>query len=180
MEVMRDWRPGQQRDGGLRILRKATTVPVSIRQAVPKDAPTLARMRWDDSTEDGTSPAQPYAEFAAGFADFVRSALAGGQWVIWVTESDARLIAHIYVQVVRMTPRPGRFTRRYGYVTAVYAVPEARNKGTGSELLQRVIAWAKEEQLELLILWPNEGSVPFYERAGFARGLGALELQLGP
>jgi GNAT superfamily N-acetyltransferase len=135
-------------------------------------------MRWDDSTEDGASPGQPYAEFTAGFADFVRSVLPGGQWAIWVAESDARLIAHIYVQVVAMAPRPGRFERRCGYVTAVYAVPAERNKGTGSQLLQRVIAWARAEQLEFLILWPSERSIPFYERAGFVRSPDAIELQL--
>lgn len=127
---------------------------VSIRQAVLEDAPTLAQMRWDDSTEDGTPATQPDAE------------------------SDGRVVAHIYVQLVGMVPRPDRFARRWGCVAAVYTVPEARNRGIGSRLRRRVIDWAKEEELESLLLWPSDRSVPFYERTGFVRGPDALELHL--
>src|SRR5919204_3621383 len=86
---------------------------VSIRRAVPADAPALARLRWDSSVEEGMA-AESYAEFASGFAEFVRGALADGRWVIWVAELDGRLVAQIYVQVVGMVPRPGRFARRWG------------------------------------------------------------------
>lgn len=65
-------------------------------------------------------------------------------------------------------------------MTSVYALPEVRNQGIGSLLLRRVIEWAKEQRLELLLLWPSERSVPFYERAGFVRSPDALELHLEP
>ena len=153
-------------------------MPVSIRRAVPEDAPVLARMRWDDSTDDGTPSAESLALFVEGFTEFVRSSLASDQWAIWVAESDGRVVAHIYVQIVEKVPRPGRFAARWGYATAVYAERGARNKGIGSCLLRRVIDWAKHQELELLLLWPSEGSVPFYERAGFVRSPEALELHL--
>lgn len=152
--------------------------PVSIRQAVPEDAPTLARMRWDDSTEDGTPVTQPDGEFEAAFAEFVRHALATDQWVIWLAESDGRLVSHVYVQIVGMVPRPGRFARRWGYAAAVYAAPDARNQGIGSTLLRSVIEWAKQEGLESLLLWPSDRSVPFYQRTGFVRSRDVLELHL--
>lgn len=154
------------------------TASLSIRQAIPEDAPTLARLRWDDSTEDGPPATLPDAAFAAGFAEFVRAALASDQWVIWIAESDGRVVGHLYVQVVGMVLRPGRIARRWGYVAAVYVVPEARDKGIGARLLRRVIDWAEVEGLEFLLLWPTERSVPLYERAGFVRGSDVLELHL--
>jgi GNAT superfamily N-acetyltransferase len=123
-------------------------------------------------------PTQPFAAFAEGCVEFVRSALASGRWAIWVAESDGRMVAHIYVQVVEKVPRPGRDAARWGYTTAVYAAPGARDKGIDSLLLRRVIDWAKEQELELLLLWPSDRSVPFYERAGFAHSPDALELHL--
>ena len=60
----------------------------------------------------------------------------------------------------------------------MYAVPEARNSGIGSALLRHVTGWARERNLELLLLWPSDRSVPFYERAGFVRSPEALELDL--
>jgi GNAT superfamily N-acetyltransferase len=153
------------------------TMSVSIRRAIPEDATALARMRWDDSTDHGPS-AESIALFAEDFAEFVRSSLASDQWAIWVAECDGQVVAHIYVQLVKKVPRPGRFAASWAYATAVYTVPGARNKGIGSRLLRRVIDWARYQELELLLLWPSDRSVAFYERAGFVRSPEALELHL--
>jgi GNAT superfamily N-acetyltransferase len=149
-----------------------------IRLATFADAAELARLRWDFSPDEVAASGQPYDEFAAGFADFLRHALAGGDWAIWVAEERGRLIANVYVRVIGKVPRPGRFGAAYGYVTNVYAEPGARNRGTGSALLRAVIAWARERRLEFLIVWPAEESVRFYERAGFRRAAEAMELEL--
>jgi len=151
---------------------------VRIRRATAADAEQLARLRWADSTEDGTVPAQPAASFCAAFAGFVRRALAAGTWTVWVAEADGRLLAHVYVHAVEKVPRPDRPAARWGYTTAVYTVPEARNRGIGSRLLRRVTAWGAAEGLEFLLLWPSERSAPFYERAGFGRSPDALERHL--
>ncbi|HEX9596641.1 MAG TPA: GNAT family N-acetyltransferase [Anaerolineales bacterium] len=153
-------------------------MPVVIRRAMPQDAPELAQMRWDDSIENGTVATQPGAEFAASYNKFVRGALASHNWFIWLAESDGRIVAHIYVQIVDMVPRPGRFAARWGYVAAVYTVPEQRGKGIGSHLLQSVMQWAREEGLESLLLWSNGRSISLYERAGFACNPDVLELDL--
>lgn len=160
-------------------LSTLSAADVRLRRATPADAEELARLRWADSTEDGTVPQQSCADFCAHFATFVRAALAGGQWTIWVAEGAGRIVAHIYVCAVPKAPRPDRAVTTWGYTTAVYAVPEVRNSGIGSCLLRRVVAWAEAERLECLHLWHSERSVPFYERAGFARPLDVLERPLG-
>ncbi len=151
---------------------------VRIRQATLADAAELARLRWDFSPDQVAASGQPFAEFAAGFAEFLRAALAGDGWAIWVAERDGRLVANVYVRLVPKVPRPGRFGAVYGYVTNVYVEPDARNQGIGSAMLDTVIAWARERRLEFLIVWPSEESVLFYERAGFRRSPDALELHL--
>ena len=42
-----------------------------------------------------------------------------------------------------------------------------RNQGIGSAVLQEAIAWSRDQDLELLIVWPSEEAKPHYERAGF-------------
>jgi len=165
----------------------AETVSISIRRVVPEDAATLARMRWDSEAElwdtflENAPPAQQsYAEFASDFAEFVRSALASGQSVIWVAEADGRVVAHIYVHIVGIVPQPGRFGRRLGNLGAVYTVPEARNQGIGSRLMRRVVGWARQEGLLSLVVSPTDRGVPYYERAGFIRSLLGLALQVAP
>ncbi len=149
-----------------------------VRQATLADASELARLRWDFSPDEVAASGQPFAEFAAGFAEFLRDALAGDGWAIWVAERDGRLVANVYVRLVPKVPRPGRLGAVYGYVTNVYVEPDARNQGIGSAVLGAAIAWARERRLEFLIVWPAEESVRFYERAGFCRSPDALELHL--
>lgn len=96
----------------------------------------------------------------------------------WVAEDDGVVIAHIYVITVRKIPKPGKVNGLWGYVTAVYTVLEYRNKGIGSALMEKAIAWSREQGLEHLIVWPSEPSVPFYERAGFSKETDVLELPL--
>jgi GNAT superfamily N-acetyltransferase len=60
-------------------------------------------------------------------------------------------------------------------MTNVYAEPEVRGRGIGSQLLTRVVEWASEIGLEFLVVWPSEESIAFYDRAGFRRSPDALE-----
>jgi GNAT superfamily N-acetyltransferase len=149
-----------------------------IRQATSRDAAELARLRWDFSPDEVMASGQSLAEFACGFEHFLHDALSSGHWSIWVAERDERLIANIYINLVRKVPRPGRFGQRYGYITNVYVEPGARNAGIGSALVRQVIAWAREQRLELLLLWPSDESVRFYARAGFISSPTAMELDL--
>jgi hypothetical protein len=44
---------------------------LAVRRAVVEDSFVLSRMRWENTGEDGARDEQAYAEFAAGFAEFV-------------------------------------------------------------------------------------------------------------
>jgi GNAT superfamily N-acetyltransferase len=154
-------------------------VSVSFRRAVVDDAGVLARLRWDGTDVEQTGGRQVSAEFAAGFDEFVRTAVEGEEWVIWVAERDGRVIGHAYVAVVGMVPRPGRLARKWGYVSGLYVTPEERGHGAGSGLVQRAAEWAKEAGLEVLLLAAEDGGVGLYQRAGFRRSADLLELELG-
>jgi hypothetical protein len=98
-------------------------VSVSFRRAVVDDAGVLARLRWEDADVGQTPGRQVSAEFAAGFREFVRTAVGGEEWVIWVAERDGRVVGHAYVAVVGMVPRPGRLGRKWGHVSGLYVEP---------------------------------------------------------
>jgi GNAT superfamily N-acetyltransferase len=155
---------------------------LTIRKATAADTAELARLRWDHCAEEGETAGHDLAAFMAEFGAFLPAALRSRRWTVWVAEVDGSLVAHVYVQPITKVPRPGRPERsaersaRWGYVSAVYAAPHVRNRGVGSALLRRVIEWAREEPLQLLLLWPSDRSVPFYARAGFLPSPEALEL----
>ena len=137
----------------------------TYRRASEADVPALARLRRDMAAEEHPDEPEDPA-FEAAFAQFARGALRE-RWTAWVADDGGTIVATAWVHAVPKVPRPNRPARSLGYLTNVYTAPSARDRGVGSELLRHVDEWAEGEGLELLVVWPSERSVAFYERAGF-------------
>jgi GNAT superfamily N-acetyltransferase len=127
--------------------------------------------------EDYPAAREPLDQFSQSFGAFLERGLER-EWHIWVAEHEGRLISNIYLQLVTKVPRPGRPYDAYGYITNVYTVPEWRGHGVGGQVLDALIAWARERRLDFLVLWPSEASPPFYRRHGFVASPEGLELHL--
>jgi GNAT superfamily N-acetyltransferase len=151
---------------------------IVVRRAALEDADELARLRWDFSPDEAAAWGGELDAFREQFARFAERAFTGGSWAVWIAEDGGRLVGNLWVQRVDKVPRPGRFGQGWGYVTNVYVEEAVRDRGVGSRLLAAAVAWARREQLELLLVWPSERSIPFYRRAGFAPSPEALELPL--
>jgi GNAT superfamily N-acetyltransferase len=150
-----------------------------FRQARWQDAPALARMRWDFTAEDDyIHPAATHEDYEGCFEGFLDYALRSGRWAIWVAEENGQLVSHIFMQVIEKVPRPGREERQFGWVTNVYTIPEYRNQGVGSQLMEHVVEWSKDRNLELMVVWPTQRSVPYYQRAGFEYPITVLQYPL--
>lgn len=135
-------------------------------------------MRWDLSAEFGDISKEQFAEFHDAFCTYWSTALAARTWCCWIAEREGHVVTTIFVQVIGMVPRPGELRRHYGYVASVYTRPEARSQGIGSQVMQRAIQWAADEELGFLILWPRVESIEFYRRLGFVPSGEAFELGL--
>ena len=139
----------------------------AIRTATLSDLPTLAEMRLAFTLEDPEAPATLRDDFEDAFEEIVGGGIASGRWTIWLAEADGDIVSHAYIGLIDKIPRPTRGSRWLGYMTNVYTRPEQRGRGIGAALLEQVIAWAVERDVELLVVWPSDDSVAFYERAGF-------------
>ena len=142
---------------------------IEIRRATPGDVEELARLRWEFRVEHGTQVTMSFETFIEGFRAFARDVLAGDAWHAWVAEDDGRPVGCVWLQVVEKVPHPSRARgeRPIVYVTNVYVAPELRNGGLGRRLMDAAIAYARERQVDGVMLWPTERSIPFYERLGF-------------
>jgi GNAT superfamily N-acetyltransferase len=152
---------------------------MNFRIACEIDTIALAELRWDFCLEDSqSSPLFSREEFIVLCSEVLRGNLDQQNWVYWVAELDGKIISHIFVQLIDMIPKPTRLRDRYGYVTNTYTQPIYRKQGIGTKLMHHVKQWAKTEDLELLIVWPSQVSVAFYERVGFSRNNGVLECSI--
>ena len=144
-----------------------------VRAATLDDVDELSRLRWDFRVEAGTPVTRSHEAFAEEFRAFAADALTeGSQWRAWVAEEDDHLVGCAWLHLVEKVPHPDRdrWQRPIAYLTTIFVEPAHRNSGLGRELLDRALDFAREREVDGVLLWSSERSRPFYERAGFGPG----------
>ena len=148
------------------------------RRATSADVPSIAELRWKLKTDDsGTESGERHSQFITDFINWHDNA-CDDNFVHWVAEMSGQVVAVLSVVLVHKIASPDDMNALWGYLTNVYALPDARNSGIGSQLLAEATAWAKNEGLEMLVVWPSDRSYAFYKRAGFRRNRDPLVLDL--
>lgn len=149
--------------------------------AARKDLIQLAELRWEFRVEDGAEqPVVDQEAFVEACSAFLQQGLASGYHTHWIAEQDGGIVSHLLVHRIDLVPRPCKLKDQIGIITNNYTRPAYRGLGIGSELIKRVKRWAMDEDLELLIVYPSDEAVTFYERAGFSAQNDVMELKLRP
>lgn len=126
---------------------------MQIRLAEIRDIDQLIQMRWDFTLEDfeiNTFKRNDYQSFVVECRQFLESAISSNNWFIWVAEEEEKIVSHIYLELIHKVPRPGRITHPFVYMTNVYTIKEARNRGIGSKLITTINEWVKKKNMNLL------------------------------
>jgi GNAT superfamily N-acetyltransferase len=85
-------------------------------------------------------------------------------------EVDGRLAGMAWLALHDRVPNPARFDRRTGDVQSVYVVPEARDAGVGTALLEAVLTEARDRELAHVTVHSSERAASLYLRFGFRDG----------
>jgi len=141
---------------------------MNIRQANVQDYPQIAALRWQHEADLRDVSPYDQDQFTRDFCLFLESD-EGKQFTIWIMEEDGQVIANLFIRLIRKVPKPQRMRSYIGYVTNIQTTAEYRSRGLGSQLLWYVQAWAKQNEVELIFLWPSKRAVPFYLRNGFTQ-----------
>jgi GNAT superfamily N-acetyltransferase len=152
---------------------------VKIRVANEDDATSLAALRWEFRSEDDVEkPVVGYEDFVATYTSFFLAGLASGLRTYVVCETDDGIVGHVACQVLPLVPRPCRVDDACGVITDNYVRSSYRNRGIGTAILQRAIEWARERDLETLIVWPSDRARTLYARNGFTDRTEIMEMVL--
>lgn len=144
-----------------------------IRLATVADTDELARLRWEFRIESGTPATRTYETFLEEFRAFAHDAFDDmATWRAWVADGGGRLVGCAWLRLIERVPHPNKALdeRPIAYVTNMFVDPDHRNSGLGRALLDRVLDFAREREVDGVVLWPSDRSRPFYERAGFGPG----------
>ena len=150
---------------------------IAIRRATPADADVLAALRWE-FRGDRERVVESESDFVARCAVWMRQELAAAiRWRAWVAELDGAVAGQLWLQIIEKLPNPNGEGQRHAYVSNVYVRPAARG-GTGTRLLLTALDDARAEGVDRVVLWPSARSVSLYQRHGFTRDGGVMELTL--
>jgi GNAT superfamily N-acetyltransferase len=140
---------------------------LSIRIATDRDAGALAMLRRAWNEENAGGPIDD-PDFEATFLAWWEAERETRTF--FLVEIDDVAVGMANVKRYRRMPTAGRHAGCWGYVGNVFVLEAHRNAGVGEALMNRLVAWARDEQLAHLRLAPSPRSQPFYERLGFLPG----------
>jgi GNAT superfamily N-acetyltransferase len=144
---------------------------VTIRRAVPADAPVLAELRLSSHLERNGGEAVDFAgyrrESEAAFAEF----LTDGSMLAWLAFDGALAVGSAALLIQRTMPRagargePGR--RIDGRIRNVRVEPAYRRRGIASALMRAATAEAERIGVDRLVLGTSTMGRPLYESLGW-------------
>lgn len=151
--------------------------PFTIRRAVPADAAVIAGHRVGMFRDMGRLTPGATEALRAASAAWLGPAIERGEYVGWLAvAADGRVVAGAGVQRRMLLPFPRALpdgtvsvaAGRGAVVVNVYTEPADRRRGAARLLMAQVLAWAREAELEDLVLHAAPDGRHLYESLGFA------------
>lgn len=139
---------------------------LEYRIASESDYEDLLELRWGLISMYDDVSSYNKDEFAYEFKQFLCDEL-GNNYNAFVAVKDNEVISNIYLGILNRVPSPIKDGKSIGYITNVFTKEKYRNLNIGSELINYVIEYAKSQDCEVLFVWPSEGALTYYQRAGF-------------
>lgn len=133
---------------------------MTIRPATKADLEALIALRIQllEAEEPG---------FEATLSAWFRSHLADGSFLAWVADDAGRVVAASGLTVIDRPPYPGNHRGLDGLVTNMYTLPAYRRRGLARQLLEALIAHARQVGIQRLFLEASREGQPLYEEFGF-------------
>lgn len=151
-------------------------MPLRIRQATVADAREIATHRALMFHEMGQLPEASMPALVAHAEALLEPMLATGEYVGWLAapaDAPQAIAGGAGAQRRQVLPHPdgtgGVAEGRHAIVLNVWTEPRWRRQGVAESLMEAVIAWARAERLDRLVLHASEAGRPLYERLGFVR-----------
>jgi len=148
---------------------------VVIRRGSLADVDALARHRAEMFRDMGALSDEAYAPLVEATRAWYGRAIPAGEYVAWVAHPEGRpgeIVAGAGMQLRDLIPRPSRdggylVQGRQGLIVNVFTERPWRRRGIAEALMRELLAWARENGVESLVLHASDEGRPLYERLGF-------------
>jgi GNAT superfamily N-acetyltransferase len=149
----------------------------SVRRARAEDAPVIAWHRARMFQDMGSVSRATFDGLVNEARRWTERALASGEYLGWLGSPKDRpevIAGGAGVQMRRVAPHPFRPPRddafakgKHAIVLNVFTEPEWRRRGLAQLLMEEILRWSRDEQLDRLVLHASDEARALYERLGF-------------
>ncbi|CAH0154117.1 GNAT family N-acetyltransferase [Microbacterium foliorum] len=144
-----------------------------IERAGLEDVRGLARVKWIDRGTDGPNLAE-FESFATALASWWE--VHRGTHSAFVARTiDEEIVGAAWVALLPRVPSPGANNRLSADIQSVFVLPEHRNDGVGTALVEAATAHAHSAGASRVIVHSSERAVPVYLRLGFTESSKLLQ-----
>ncbi|MCW3125885.1 MAG: hypothetical protein JWO03_1543 [Bacteroidetes bacterium] len=151
------------------------------RRANKDDIPQILPL-WQDLMDTHAAMERmfmPVEDAADKFAEYITSLLDKESYLVAVAEIDTKVVGYVIASVSN-TPEVFALRRRM-YIQDTVIDPAYRRQGVAKQLMDTLMAFAKERQVEkidLLVAVKNEAGNKFWKEMGFEPALNYMNLYL--
>ncbi len=112
-------------------------------------------------------------------ATYLSQAIPNGDYRGWVaTTAKGVTVGGIGLILIQLAPSPRNLRGRCAYLLNLYVEPEYRKRGIARALVERTIAWTREQGIVEARLHASDQGRPLYEGIGFHQ-TNEMRLMLG-
>jgi GNAT superfamily N-acetyltransferase len=149
-----------------------------IRLATPDDVEVISWHRARMFQDMGELPDYLFESFRSQSRDYLRAALASGDyvgWLIFQTDHPQKILAGAGVLLRQVPPFPispengatAIAAGRQGLIVNVFTEPEWRRRGLARRLIEHILAWSREQGIDSIMLHASDHGRALYEQLGF-------------
>jgi uncharacterized protein len=142
----------------------------TVRDAVPSDAPLLARHRVGMCAELWTADTPPadVPRILAATERLLRDELPAGLWAAWIAEDGTGPLGSGAAMLRLLPPRPGTAAGgEEAYLLSFFTEPAARRRGVAAAVMRAALAWCRARGVARITLHASEAGRRVYARQGF-------------
>lgn len=135
----------------------------TIRRATLDDIDVLTDLRQRFLEEIGyASDAVPGA-----VRSYLTETLPSGDFVVFLAECDGLIVATGGVMMFQKPPHARNLSGKEGFVLNMFTLPEWRGRGIATALMQRIVAFVREEGATCIRLHSSKDGLGIYRKLEF-------------
>lgn len=144
------------------------TAAFSLRYATLADVETIVSHRRRMFEDMGIAAPEIIADSMLPFVSWLRERLENGLYMGWLAQShDGQVVAGAGVWLMDWPTGPMHQGGPMAYVMNVFVEPEWRGQGLAHQMMQAILDWCRQKDIQTVDLHASEQGRPIYTRLGF-------------